>query len=219
VKKIRDIRYYTANTEINQTYDIPKKIHYIGQRFALKLREFNFNLENYDHIYIFLNPSLSQDKDTISDRFRENWIKCIDYGYSIDKLNSLNDEEKSSEFCKITRNVLIKHCCKNNSQKAQINSIYNEILNLGEKINIIYKTLSNKENYIYIIIRILDSGQIALYYQINDSNVCFIKNFNNMFEINQMLGNIKIRENKIYIAPKHNSYSEYYHFEDIQINL
>lgn len=45
-KTIIDIRYY--ETEV---YQFDKSLHAIGQRYARKLREFDFKTGEYDHIY------------------------------------------------------------------------------------------------------------------------------------------------------------------------
>ncbi|NCC71531.1 hypothetical protein EOM09_08215, partial [bacterium] len=151
-KLIKDIRYYASNWQNVTGQSLPVDVEsiysmlsnsyiYIGQRFALKLREFNFYLDGYDHLYINLTTVLPEHESILSSRNVENWLKFVDYGFSQENMKKLKENEQKKTICLITKKVLLEYCCKNSNDISTVNKVYEELVSNGENTNILFKIL------------------------------------------------------------------------------
>ena len=226
-KIIKDIRYYGPinNTEplTKKRYSMPKSYNCIGVRYTLKLRELEFYLNDYSHLYIDLKPAIKMNESIFSDKKDQYhpWYRNVDYGYSIEKMNNLSDEKKLREIQKITKDVLLKYCCENKEDIEKVNRVYKELIKTGELTDIFYRTLKSGKKEVKFILNVLDNGEVNVFARCNDlfKNNIFVKKLDDISIVNYALGRIKTNNGVLTIIPKKNRGSEYYKLEEIKIKI
>ena len=223
-KIIKDIRYYgpinNNKSLTDNTYLIPTSYNFIGIRYSLKLREFEYYLDDYDHLYIYLDSTSNLNESTMQKKDNYHpWFRRVNYGYSIEKMNNLNDTTKLEEINKITRNVLIKYCCDSDEDVKKVENVYNKIKEKGELLDILYKILKSGKKEVKFILNILDNGEVNVFAECEElyPTRILVKKFDNMSIVNCALGSIKIKNNMFIIIPKKNLDSEYYKLKEIKI--
>lgn len=112
-KLISDIRYYEnpGRTEygnvrhdlLGTLYSIPfRSFGAIGDRFACKLREREFTLPSFDHMYVILTPALPPGDVQPSTLNLDARIRYVDVGLSPDQWASLDDDSKHDHLVDLT---------------------------------------------------------------------------------------------------------------------
>jgi hypothetical protein len=112
-KLIADIRYYenpgraeygnVRHDSLGTLYSIPfRSFGAIGDRFACKLREREFTLPGFDHLYVILTPALPSGNVEPSALNIDARIRYVDVGLSPDHWDSLNDDSKHDHLVDLT---------------------------------------------------------------------------------------------------------------------
>ncbi len=112
-KLIADIRYYenpgrtehgsVRHDSLGTLYSIPfRSFGAIGDRFACKLREREFMLPGFDHLYVILTPALRAGVVEPSTLNLDARIRYVDVGLSPDEWNSLGDDPKHDQIVDLT---------------------------------------------------------------------------------------------------------------------
>jgi hypothetical protein len=216
---MENVNYNPIPVSLSKLYDVPKACNYIGLRFALKAKEYSFSIGDYDHLYINLTPLLKDDESRLSERILEKWFRYIDYGYSVEKMNSLDDTKKLEELYRVTKESLIRHCCKTKCEKDLIRRLYKILLDNKADTDIDYRKVVRKNIVVYFIINLLDDGKINLYFRVLNGEKIFISCVNNIFELHYLLGDVRIKKDKMTIIPRKNKLSEMYAFDIINANI
>ncbi len=112
-KLIADIRYYEnpgrseygsiRHDSLGTLYLVPyRSFSAIGDRFACKLREREFSLPGFDHVYVVLTPALPSGVAESSTLNLDARIRYIDVGLSPEQWNSINDDSKHDHLVDLT---------------------------------------------------------------------------------------------------------------------
>ncbi|WP_146521554.1 hypothetical protein [Stieleria varia] len=112
-KLIADIRYYenpgrtefgnVRHDSLGTLYSIPfRSFGAIGDRFACKLREREFTLPGFDHLYVILTPALPPGIAEPSTLNMDARIRYVDVGLVLDQWDSLDDDAKHDHIVDLT---------------------------------------------------------------------------------------------------------------------
>ena len=116
-KLIADIRYYenpgrteygnVRHDSLGNLYPIPfRSFGAIGDRFACKLREREFTLPGFDHLYVILTPTLPTGNAVPSTLNIDARIRYVDVGLSLDDWGSFDDDAKHDLIVDLTSSAI-----------------------------------------------------------------------------------------------------------------
>lgn len=235
MKLIKDIRYFESEKEnvigynpyhIGNIYqfDNRKLLMIATDRLVLKLRENNFCLPNFDHIYINLTSYLPSDEIKLANRAVDTyhpWFRYIDVGLSPSKFNSLSDILKIEMIINVSILVITKLYCNTEDIKKMVYDCGKEILSLGENTNSIFKQKKTNKNCVQIITRILDDGTYIPSVRIYDDNENLINEYfyHRPLKHDEFIfqfSSIVVGKTSCTIKPKNNSLSKVYNFQPLK---
>ena len=223
IPKFRDIRFFELRPDnyvgdfdgiLGNVYIETIDSKNIGIRIAKKLNERHFAFSDFDHLYIFLNPKISENKIIETEIYDLGWNKDIYYGLDNVKFNNLNETQRNLKLEEIAFEILIELVSNDIEKLNIINLVQKEIavyqtnteILLREKtfknisINLSFKIDPNGENSL-LIIRGTKNGKI---------DVCtkVIELFHHE-DVYYIVDKIKYDGNKIIIDSKKNIKSEF----------
>ncbi|WP_028543320.1 hypothetical protein [Paenibacillus taiwanensis] len=156
-KTILDIRYFGVE---NYHFDIS----YIGDRYARKLREFDFKTREYDHIYINFKDSLQDGHIEISPQ--DDRHIYVNIGVSVNKFNILNPDEKFIFIIELTTEALRALCERDELDFEVVKRVKNLMLQYYTELEIVHK---EKETAKY---KVVISYQIR---PLNKASISFVE--------------------------------------------
>lgn len=112
---IRDIRFCESGERDGERYSdsvgklfaFPVKIHWMGECVARKLRESDFSLEEFDHLYVNFCTWLPQGEWESAEKSEEKWYRVYNFGLNVQAFVSLTEREKYEFAVDSVRRVLI----------------------------------------------------------------------------------------------------------------
>ena len=104
-KLIADIRYYESpgrteygnvrHSPLGDFYAVPfRSFAAIGNRYACKLREREFSLPGFDHVFVILTPALPHGVVEPAILNINARVRYVDVGIQLDQWNAWNDDSK-----------------------------------------------------------------------------------------------------------------------------
>jgi len=115
-KLILDIRFFSDTEEDHEgnrrdIFELPIEAHAIGSRVARKLRELNFTLIGFDHVYVNFTNNVKEGYVGNSLKpSTESWFKYFDVGIEKNKVKSLTGTELLCLIEEYTFKVLDRIC-------------------------------------------------------------------------------------------------------------
>jgi hypothetical protein len=219
---IRDIRFYELRPEnysgqfdgtLGHAYKTTTDIKYIGQRIARKLNELNFASGMFDHVYIYLSPTLADNEIKIQETEMDERLKSVHYGIKPSVFNSLSESDKDKWAKEAAFRVLYLLFHTDNSMTKIISEVEALINKYNQEIEIFYKM---KETNAY---------KVDLNYQINPNGnpsrllITFLDkkentkrhgsiNLNSYEDIYSLVDTIAVKDNIIIFNPKKSNIAE-----------
>jgi hypothetical protein len=213
---IRDIRFYELRPEnysgqfdgtLGHVYKNTPDIKHIGQRIARKLNELNFASGIFDHVYVYLSPTLADNEMKIQETEMDERLKSVHYGVKPSVFNSLSDSDKDKWAKEAAFKVLYLLFRTDNSKTKMISEVEALINKYNQEIKIFYKA---KETNAY---------KVDLNYQIKPNGnpsrllVTFLDkkentkrhgsiNLNSHEDIYSLVDTIVVKDNTIILNPK-----------------
>ena len=217
-KLIADIRYYenSGRTEygnvrhdsLGTLYPIPfRSFGAIGDRFACKLREREFSLPGFDHVYVILTPALPSGVVKSATLNLDARIRYVDVGLSPDQWNSLDDDSKHDHIVDLTSAAI----CGFASDADTLTDVAAELKQYRSELEIIVKT---KETSSYRVdvsfqIRPLQEQSIAFVSYIDkragQHGRATLTKLLSADDVYPLCGSIAVRDNTIIIKPRSSS--------------
>ena len=153
---IKDIRVYRSQTENIAGNSLPHEfannnLHIILRRIVMKLRENNFTLGDFNHLYVNLTICAIDDKIAPSKRGKDSnfpWFRYYDAEISQDFYNTLETRDCMQSVIKIVEQVLIMYFCTEKHDSEFIHSCISEATEQGE--NMLMKFKEKNKTYYYI---------------------------------------------------------------------
>lgn len=234
LKLISDIRFFEGSCSkvnsryIGEQYQITnEELFPIKERLLMKLREKNFYLVDFDHIYINFTTERSIDFIEISERPLDKchtFFKYVDIGVSPERFNNLSKDNQCLELIENTVKVL-QLFCRNDSDKMLVRACADEVVKNGIDTEIKYKCKNTPNNYVEIIVKILDLNHYIPFIRIYNSDnnlfkeISFEKRYNRMEFIYQFGGILSLSRKNLIIKPRKNSFYNLYELEILKYDL
>lgn len=164
---IRDIRFYELRPEkysgqfdgtMGHVYKNTQDTKHIGQRIARKLNELNFVSGIFDHVYIYLSPTLPDNEMKIQETELDVRLKSIHYGIKPSVFNSLTESDKDIWAKETAFKVLYLLFLPDSTKTKKISDIETLIDKYNQEIEIFYKTKETKAYKIELNYQIKPNG-------------------------------------------------------------
>lgn len=124
---------------LGHVYTSTPDIKHIGQRIARKLNELNFASGIFDHVYVYLSPTLADNEMKIQETEMDERLKSVHYGVKTSVFNSLSDPDKDKWAKEAAFKVLYLLFRTDNSKTKIISEVEALINKYNQEIEIFYK--------------------------------------------------------------------------------
>ena len=198
----------------------------LTNRFVLKLREVEFQLQDFDHIYINLSSVISDGVIQLSKRSIDKYhsfYRFIDIGLSPIKFNNYCDEKKHPLLINLASQSIQALFCENTTLKKIVQECEMDAIHLGEKGKIVYKRKSNDTLSVEILISILNTNKYVPYIKLTSDNglnkIVKYPSILTQDELAFQFGSIIIKKSSAIIKPKANLLSNRYCFNEVEVGF
>ena len=202
MKIISDIRLYKS-TEFNTHIDIGnKEINIAVQRVVMKLREYNFSLGEFDHLY--LNFTICKPKGTFElidevDSYHP-WYRYCDIGVTQSEYENLTIQLVYEKINLVLVNLfnIAEDVIQNAITEAQ----------KGSEMQMFFKEKKSAKATATIFLRLLDSGKYFPLLRVTDldGQDILCKDLPETIDLN-MIGEIQLSAKKVTIKPRRNAFT------------
>lgn len=215
MKVISDIRMYKSSENENHIGFASKPLNLAVRRVTMKLREQNFSLGEFDHLY--LNFTTCRPEGTIDlidkvDRYHP-WYRYCDIGVSQDEYDRLGTGDCTGYVYAKMETVLVSLF---NSEEVVKKSIAEA--KMGSEMLMHFKEKRSAKGIATIYLRLLDNGKyLPLLCVTNlDGNDIFRANLPETIDLN-IIGEIQLNSKKVTVKPRKNAFAK--GLEPISFNL
>ena len=165
MKTISDIRLFRSTIANIDGNPLPsdfgsKQLHIVIHRIVMKLREKNFSLGEYDHLYLnfttYLNAGTFSPAARSIDPYHK-WYRYYDIGISQEVYQQLNSESSINYIITQLQDLLISFFAPENT--CLIQECISEAVEKGENMLMLYKTKQTPKQKASIFLQYLDNGQ------------------------------------------------------------
>lgn len=217
MKIISDIRIYKSDVENIDGNSLPiiledKSLSAITTRIVMKLRENNFSLGEFDHLYINfttcpIDGGIALSKRSI-DRYHP-WCRYYDVNISDDMFSILGSAEIRDEVIKLIRDVLVQNFVTVDFDEKQINSCLVQALEQGESMLMKFKEKTAAKRKATLYLRYLDNCRYLPLLRVSDmeDRILFETDLPEMLDLN-CLGDIQLSSKKVTVKPRKNAYTK-----------
>ena len=213
---IRDIRFYELRPEnysgqfdgtLGHVYKNTPDIKYIGQRIARKLNELSFVSGIFDHIYVYLSPTLPDNEMKIQQTELDERLKSVHYGIKPSVFNSFSEFDKDKWAKEAAFKVMYLLFQSDSTKTKIISEVEVSIDKYKQEIEIFYKTKETKAFKIDLNYQIKPSGnpsRILLTYLDKKENVNRRGKVDLIHheDIYSLVDTISVKDNAIILNPK-----------------
>jgi len=215
MKTIKDIRLYKSE-KIND-FGLPittsftnKKLSAVIHRIVMKLREQEFSLGDFDHLYInFTICNIPREIELSEKVDREHpWYRYCSVKINEELYFKLDSEESNKIILKSIEKVLVSCFATEEFDEKLIHNCVKEAIEYGEDMLMLFKEKSTSNRKAKIFLRYLDSFKylpLLRVYDCNDS-IIFEKDLPETITLD-CFGNIQLSSKKITIKPRKNIFA------------
>lgn len=211
LKPISDIRLYRSQIENidGNSYPsefAPKELNIIINRIVMKLRENNFTLGDFDHIYLNFTTCLENGVILPSKRSVDpyhKWYRYYDIGVSEEKYHLLDTADCMDFIVEQIKKTLDAYF---SSSGCAVEDCISEALNKGENMMMLYKTKQTPKLKGSIYLQLLDSGEYLpnLFVYEQDGTEIMHEKLPRTLDL-MSLGEIQLSSKKVVVKPRNNS--------------
>ena len=213
---IKDIRIYRSQAENIAGNSLPhefanKELSIMLHRIAMKLREHDFTLGDFNHLYVNLTTCMVDDKIAPSKRGKDRYFPRFRY-YDVEISQPFFDTLETSDciqsVIEIVEQVLIKYFCTAKHDSEFIRSCVSEAVEQEENMLVKFKEKRASKKQAIIYLRYLDNCRYFPLLRIFDLDDTMILE-KDLPETNSLdaYGEIQLSSKKITIKPRKNQYA------------
>ncbi len=217
MKTIKDIRIYRSNIENIDGNSLPagfadKGLNATLYRITMKLREHDFKLGDFDHLYINMTTCPVKDQISVARRSVDRyspWYRFYDVAVSGEQWESLTDTKSNDYVIAMVEQVLTKCFCANVQEAELVHACILEAVTNGEKMEMKYKEKQGAKNKAVIYLRYLDNTlfwPLLRVYDLED-HLLLEKDLPKDGRLDA-LGEIQLSAKKVTIKPRKNFFAE-----------
>ncbi len=222
---IQDIRIYRCKVEnftgVNPEGFFNPKLCAVTRRICMKLREKEFSMGDFHHLYINLTTCL--EEGTVKQANKEPdryfpWYRYYDVGISQELYNILESEECIQSVAELLEKVLKSQFSTAEFDECKISDCVSEAVSQGKDMLMTYKEKTTSKGKAVLYLRYLDNGRYFPLLKVFDVNENLIleKDLPESQTLDNF-GQISLTSKKVIISPRKNSRSEF--FEKIEVSL
>lgn len=216
-KVISDIRIYKSNMENIDEKPLPseidnKALQIIIHRIVMKLREKDFSLGIFDHLY--LNFTVCEDENSIVPAKRtvdayHPWYRYYDIGINEKLYYSLQSENHINIIISFIEKILLQHFTNDEESQNIVTSSIEEAVLQKENMLMQYKVKETKSRKAVLFLRYLDNAHYFPLLCVYDSegNKLLHKDLHITKDLN-LFGTIQLSNKKVTIKPRTNIFSK-----------
>jgi len=219
---IRDIRFYEKKPEnytgqydgtLGNVFKNTPDTKHIGERIARKLNELDFISGVFDHLYLYLSPTLSDNAIEIQKTEYDIRLKSVHYGIQPLDFNSLSEFNKDKWIKEAAFNVLYFLFRADNIKTKKIIEVETLIEKYNQEIEIYFKTKDTKAYKVDLSYQIkpnLKPSCILIKYFDKKTNAKKQGsiNLNSYEDIYSLVDNVTVKNNLIVLNPKKSHITE-----------
>lgn len=215
---IQDIRIYRCKVEnftgVNPEGFFNPKLCAVTRRICMKLREKEFSMGDFHHLYINLTTCL--EEGTVKPANKEPdryfpWYRYYDVGISQELYNILESEECIQSVAELLEKVLKSQFSTAEFNECKISDCVSEAVTQGEDMLMKFKEKITSKGKAVLYLRYLDNGRYFPLLKVFDAdeNLILEKNLPESQTLDNF-GQISLTSKKVTISPRKNSRSEFY---------
>ena len=213
---IKDIRLYRCTVPnvagVNPEAFVNPELSAVTRRICMKLRECEFSLGDFDHLYINLSTCLAEyevrpaAKDP--DRYHP-WYRYYDVGISNELYDSLEKPDCVQTVSLLIEKVLKAQLSTSDFDEDRISECVNEAVSQGEGMLMKFKEKISSQRRAVLYLRYLDSGKYFPLLRVydNEDNIILEKDLPESQTLDS-LGQISVSSKKVTIKPRNNSWTD-----------
>lgn len=214
-KIISDIRLYRSESRneygVYATESIAeKKLNAIVQRVVMKLRESEFSLGEFDHLYINFTTCDIGKKTILSDYVDKYhpWYRYCLVHIEKDMYNKLDSLEDYDYIIQCVRNILVTYFSSQDFDETRILSCVQQAVDQGENMLMKFKEKVSTNRRAVIFLRYLDSCKFYPLLRVYDAedNLLFEKDLPEAVMLDY-LGDIQVSTKRVAIKPRKNAFT------------
>ena len=215
MKLISDIRLYKS--EAQNEYGIymtesfaDKKLNAVVERIVMKLRENQFSLGEFDHLYINFTTCHMDEQMSLSakaDKYHP-WQKYCSVHIEKDLYHKLGSPETTNIIIRWIRNILVAYFSSKDFNETRILSCIQQAIEQGENMLMKFKEKSNTKRKAVIFLRYLDTCMYYPLLQVYDAedNLLFEKDLPETLTLD-FIGDIQVNTKQVIIKPRKNAFT------------
>lgn len=216
MKIIKDIRLYKSETENTDGNPMPqdlaaKSVNVTLHRVAMKLREQEFSLGDFDHLYLNFTPCIAKGmvqpaKRTIDRYFP--WYRYYDIGIDEEMFDKLDSSECADFILESARQVLLNCFCDNADSEQKITNAFDEAKK-GENMLVSFKVKQGAKYKAVIFLRYLESAEYSPLLCVYNSDGAEIlrRDLPPTADLSS-IGEIQLSSKRVTVKPRKNSFSK-----------
>lgn len=214
-KTISDIRLYKSETQneyggyITNSF-ADKKLNAIVKRVVMKLRENEFSLGEFDHLYINFTTCDMAEKMNLSDKVDRYhpWYRYCSVHIEKDLYNKLGSLETRDDIIQWIRNVLITFFASEDFDETRILSCVQQAVEQGEDMLMKFKEKASTKRKAVIFLRFLDTSRFYPLLRVYDAedNLLLEKDLPEAVTLDY-LGDIQVSAKRVTIKPRKNAFT------------
>lgn len=215
---IRDIRLYRSTVD-NVTGVWPEaflnfELSAVVRRICMKLRENEFSMGDFHHLYVNLTTCIEQGSVVPANREVDRyfpWYRYYDVGIGQKLFDNLEKKECITEVVKLLEKVLKSQFSTAYFDEAKISGCVSEAVTQGEKMLMKFKEKDSLKGKAVLYLRYLDNGWYFPLLEVFDADgeVVLRKDLPEAQTLDNY-GQISLSSKKVTISPRKNSQSEFY---------
>jgi len=215
---IQDIRIYRCMVEnvtgVNPEGFFNPKLCAVTRRICMKLREKEFSMGDFHHLYINLTTCL--EEGTVKPANKEPdryfpWYRYYDVGISQELYNILESEECIQSVEELLEKVLKSQFSTAEFNECKISDCVSEAVTQGEDMLMKFKEKITSKGKAVLYLRYLDNGRYFPLLKVFDAdkNLILEKDLPESQTLDNF-GQISLTSKKVTISPRKNIRSEFY---------
>ena len=214
-KIISDIRLYKS--EVQNEYGVyitepfgDKKLNAVVKRVVMKLRENEFSLGEFDHLYINFTTCNIPENVNLSDKVDKNhpWYRYCDVHVDKDLFQKHAAPKTRNDIVYWISTILVTHFISEDFDETRIFSCVQQAVEQGENMLMKFKEKISKKHKAVIFLRFLDSCNFYPLLRVYDAeeNLLLEKNLPESMTLDY-LGDIQVSANRVTIKPRKNAFT------------
>lgn len=215
-KIISDIRLYKSESQneyggyITDSFG-DKRLNAVVKRVVMKLRENEFSLGEFDHLYINFTTCDISENMKLSDKADKYhpWFRYCDVRVDKDLFQKLGSPETWNDIIHWISTILVTYFMSDDFDEMRIFSCVQQAVDQGENMLMKFKEKVSTKRKAVIFLRFLDSCKFYPLLRVYDAedNLLFEKDLPEVVVLDY-LGDIQVSAKRVTIKPRKNAFTK-----------